>query len=222
MAKTLKRNARGLRSRRERSPKERPRKPGPRRRTSQLALVAKLRKRLARALETIEGLKLRTEIDFLLDIPNRRAFEREVRRAAAYLRRYGATAAVLFLDVDRLKSINDRLGHLAGDAALKAIARQLVGHVRASDVVGRIGGDEFGVLLWNLNEDDAATKAGALEAAVDGSRATFRGHRLALGVSVGFAMLRADDEVADVLARADQAMYLRKQVRRVTSRKLKR
>jgi len=177
-------------------------------------LVTRLRQRLAEARKIIADLKLRADTDVLLDIPNRRSFERELRRSIAYVKRYRATAALLYLDVDRLKPINDRFGHAAGDAALKAIAKELIDHVRMSDVVARLGGDEFGVLLWNLSVDDAAKKARALEAAIDQLAATSRGHRLHLGVSVGVTMLQANDETADVLARADQAMYARKQMRR--------
>jgi diguanylate cyclase (GGDEF)-like protein len=177
-------------------------------------LVTRLRRRLAEARKIIADLKLRADTDVLLDIPNRRSFERELRRSIAYVKRYRATAALLYLDVDRLKPINDRFGHAAGDAALKAIAKELIDHVRMSDVVARLGGDEFGVLLWNLSVDDAAKKARALEAAIDQLAATSRGHRLHLGVSVGVTMLQANDETADVLARADQAMYARKQMRR--------
>ena len=138
-------------------------------------LVARLRARLAEARKQIADLKQRADTDVLLDIPNRRSFERELRRSLAYVKRYRATAALLYLDVDRLKPINDRYGHAAGDAALKAIAKELIGHVRMSDTVARLGGDEFGVLLWNLKPADAAKKARALERAIDQLRLNVRG-----------------------------------------------
>src|SRR5262249_44282259 len=83
-------------------------------------LVARLRARLADARKQIADLKQRADMDALLDIQNRRGFERELRRSLAYVKRYRATAALLYLDVDRLKPVNDRHGHSAGDAALKA------------------------------------------------------------------------------------------------------
>jgi diguanylate cyclase (GGDEF)-like protein len=180
------------------------------------SLVARLRQQLGEARRTIAELKLRADTDSLLDILNRRGFERELRRSIAYVKRYHTTAALLYLDVDRLKPINDRLGHAAGDTVLKAIAQELVDHVRMSDVAARLGGDEFGLLLWNLSAEDAAKKARALEAAIDRLPIMFRGRALRIGVSAGVTMLRPTDETADVLARADQAMYLRKQARRTS------
>jgi len=187
--------------------------------TAASALVARLRARLAAARKQIADLKQRADTDVLLDIPNRRSFERELRRSLAYVKRYHATAALLYLDVDRLKPINDRYGHAAGDAALKAIARALIGHVRMSDTVARLGGDEFGVLLWNLKLGDAEKKARALETAIDQLRLTIRGGAPRLGISAGVTMLTASDETADVLTRADAAMYRRKLARRAAVRK---
>ena len=179
----------------------------------------RLRDKLAAARQTIADLKQHADTDFLLEIPNRRSFERELRRSIAYVKRYRATAAVLFLDVDRLKPINDRFGHAAGDAALKAIARTLIDHVRMSDVVARLGGDEFGLLLWNLTPQHAARKAHALEAEIERLALAFRGHKLRVGASAGVAMLEPNDETADVIRRADQAMYRRKQARRAVARR---
>jgi diguanylate cyclase (GGDEF)-like protein len=182
--------------------------------TSAAPTVAALTRRLAQARRHIARLEAHADTDFLLDIPNRRGFERELNRSIAYVKRYRATAALLVVDVDRLKPINDSLGHAAGDHLLKAIVGTLSSHIRQSDMLGRLGGDEFGILLWNLGERDAQAKAAALERAVDGAACEYRGRRMSLGVSVGVTVLGADDEAAKVLERADQAMYARKQVRR--------
>lgn len=195
--------------------KSRPRKA---RNRASSSLVKRLRARLAGARRQIADLKQRADTDILLDIQNRRGFERELRRSLAYVKRYRATAALLYLDVDRLKPINDRHGHAAGDAALKAIAMELIDHVRMSDIVARLGGDEFGILLWNLELADAEKKARALEAAIDMLPLTFRGRTLRLGISAGVTMLDGTDETADVLTRADTAMYRRKLVRRAAKR----
>ncbi len=196
--------------------KSRPRKA---RNPASSSLVKRLRARLAEARRQIADLKQRADTDILLDIQNRRGFERELRRSLAYVKRYRATAALLYLDVDRLKPINDRHGHAAGDAALKAIAMELIDHVRMSDIVARLGGDEFGILLWNLELADAEKKARALEAAIDVLPLTFRGRTLRLGISAGVTMLDGTDETADVLTRADTAMYRRKLVRRAAKRR---
>ena len=86
----------------------------------------------ARAIAELEA---RADVDPLLDILNRRGFERELKRSLAYVERYGTDAALIFIDLDGFKAVNDRHGHAAGDALLKAVARELIGHVRASDVV---------------------------------------------------------------------------------------
>src|SRR5262249_44644280 len=118
--------------------------------TEAKAAVRRLRAELAAAQAQIAELQASRETDFLLDILHRRGFERELRRSIAYIKRYHASGALVMLDVDRLKPINDTYGHAAGDAVLKAIVKTVSRQVRASDVVGRLGGDEFAVLLWNL------------------------------------------------------------------------
>ena len=176
--------------------------------------VRRLRQELAKAHAEIEQLKATAETDFLLDILNRRGFERELARSIAFIKRYSASAALLVLDVDRLKPINDAFGHAAGDKVLKAIAETLLNEVRASDVIGRLGGDEFAVLLWNLSETDARAKAVMLEQAIDGLRISFGGSTVQTGASVGVAVLDSHSEMRTALEQADSAMYVRKAQRR--------
>src|SRR5437016_4320467 len=125
--------------------------------------IRRLKAELAEALKRIEALQASADTDFLLDILNRRGFERELHRGIAYIKRYHASGALIVLDVDRLKPINDAYGHAAGDQVLKAIVAALSSQVRSSDVIGRLGGDEFALLLWNLSETDAKAKAASLE-----------------------------------------------------------
>ena len=176
--------------------------------------IRRLRTQLARALKRIEELEASTDTDFLLDIPNRRGFEREFHRAISYIKRYHASGALIVLDVDRLKPINDAFGHAAGDQVLKAIAAALVRQVRSSDVVGRLGGDEFVVLLWNLTETDARAKAASLEEAIDRLTFTFHGRNVTAGASAGVAVLGPHAEAGRALEEADSAMYVRKAQRR--------
>ena len=176
--------------------------------------IEQLKKRLAAARRTIAALRLRADTDALLDILNRRGFERELRRSIAYVKRYQASAALIFVDVDGLKPINDRLGHAAGDIVLKTVSQTLVANVRSSDVVARLGGDEFGVLLWNLQPADARQKARALEARIDRLDLAYRGQTLRIGASAGIVMLDGDEEAELALSRADQAMYQRKSERK--------
>ncbi|MGO4712307.1 GGDEF domain-containing protein [Bradyrhizobium sp. 2TAF24] len=176
--------------------------------------IRKLTAKLAEAKRRIAELEAWAETDPLLDIFNRRGFERELTRAIAYIRRYRASGAVIALDVDRLKPINDTFGHAAGDAVLKAIVHVVLSHVRSSDMVGRLGGDEFAVLLWNLTEADAKAKAAALEDAIDRLTFVFRGHSMSSGASTGVTVLTPSDDAQGALERADQAMYARKAERR--------
>jgi len=178
------------------------------------AAIRRLRAELAAARKRIEELTGSAETDFLLDIPNRRGFEHELVRAIAYIKRYRASGALIVLDVDRLKPINDAFGHAAGDQVLKAITAVLTRQVRASDVVGRLGGDEFGLLLWNLSETDARAKAAALEADIDRLTFSFDGQSVVAGASAGVAILGANAEVGRAMEEADSAMYVRKAQRR--------
>jgi diguanylate cyclase (GGDEF)-like protein len=176
--------------------------------------IRRLRTELAKALARIEGLQASADTDFLLDIPNRRGFERELNRSIAYIKRYHASGALIVLDVDRLKPINDAFGHAAGDQVLKAIVAALSRQIRSSDVIGRLGGDEFALLLWNLSETDARAKAASLEQAVDGLSFTFRGRSVSAGASAGVAILGPQAEAGRALEEADSAMYVRKAQRR--------
>jgi diguanylate cyclase (GGDEF)-like protein len=176
--------------------------------------VRRLRAQLVKAQARIAELEASADIDFLLDIPNRRGFERELHRAIAYIKRYHTSGALIALDVDRLKPINDAFGHAAGDQVLKAIVAVLLRQIRASDVVGRLGGDEFALLLWNLSETDARAKAAVLEHAIDQLTFTFRGRTVTAGASAGVAILDPHAEAGRALEQADSAMYVRKAQRR--------
>jgi len=174
------------------------------------AEVDKLAAELQASRARIADLEARVDVDPLTDVLNRRGFERELVRSLAYVKRYGAEAALVYLDLDGFKPVNDRHGHAAGDAVLKAIAAALQRQVRASDVVARIGGDEFAVLLWNIGETEAAAKAAALEAAVYATRVSWHSSTFAVTASAGVAPLQRLDTPAMALERADRAMYARK------------
>jgi diguanylate cyclase (GGDEF)-like protein len=176
--------------------------------------VRRLRAQLAQAQARIDELQASAETDFLLDVANRRGFERELNRAIGYIKRYHASGALIVLDVDRLKPINDSFGHAAGDQVLKAIVDVLKRQVRSSDVVGRLGGDEFALLLWNLSETDAHAKAAALEQAIDRLTFVFGGRTISAGASAGVAILDLHAEAGRALEEADSAMYVRKAHRR--------
>jgi diguanylate cyclase (GGDEF)-like protein len=178
-----------------------------------LAEVERLKQELTLARVRISELEARADVDPLLDILNRRAFERELKRSLAYIQRYGAAATLIYLDLDGFKAINDRHSHAAGDALLKAVAARLVAHVRASDVVARLGGDEFAVLIWNASAEHALAKALELEAAVAEISVQHDGARLSVGASAGIAGLDGSGTPAQVIDSADKSMYARKRSR---------
>jgi diguanylate cyclase (GGDEF)-like protein len=182
------------------------------------AEVERLAAELERSRARILDLETKIDIDPLTELLNRRGFERELKRSVAYVKRYGTSAALIFLDLDGFKPVNDRHGHAAGDAVLKAVAAALAGHVRASDVVARLGGDEFVMLLWNLSGTDAAAKAAALEQVIYATPVRWGASTLVVGASAGVAPVGPLDTPAELLARADAAMYARKEERRVAQR----
>jgi diguanylate cyclase (GGDEF)-like protein len=179
-----------------------------------LGEIERLQAALRSEQAKVKELEASAETDALTGVFNRRGFERELKRSLAYVKRYWTRAALMYVDLDGFKPVNDQHGHAAGDAILKAVGAVLTGAVRGSDTVARPGGDEFGLILWNLSEVDAAAKARALEAAVTGAAVAWEGGALSVGASIGFAMLGPSDELADVLAKADQAMYARKAARK--------
>lgn len=170
------------------------------------ATLADLRARL-------EELERLADTDTLVPLPNRRAFLRELERVLHQTARHKTPAAVLFVDLNGLKAINDCHGHQAGDAVLLHVARVLQASLRAGDMVARIGGDEFGLILDHLGEPAARAKAQALEETVS-SKPVDLGHTaLIVKVTAGLAMVCAGDAVETVLARADAAMYAQRSAR---------
>jgi diguanylate cyclase (GGDEF)-like protein len=178
------------------------------------AELERMREELIWAKCKISELEERTELDPLLDIFNRRGFERELKRAIAFLARYSGAAALVYLDLDGFKAVNDLHGHRAGDAVLKAVARELAAHVRASDVVARLGGDEFAVLLWHIGEKQAEAKARGLEQVIEETLVAYGPVQLAVGASAGIVSLRPNSDPVKILDAADRAMYARKKKRR--------
>lgn len=145
--------------------------------------------------------------DTLVEMPNRRGFLRSLDRLIARRIRYDHEGAMLFVDLDGLKSINDSFGHRAGDEALIRVAALLAEGIRRSDVVARIGGDEFGILLEHANEDKARETAVRLSDTICNCEFRHEREELPLSVTIGVAMIAKDDSVETVMARADAEMY---------------
>ncbi len=170
--------------------------------------VRRLKARLAEA-------EAAADEDPLTGLKNRRALLRELRRVAAFSLRYGSPASLLFFDLDDLKGINDRYGHAAGDVALKAVANRLSAHVRESDVVARIGGDEFAVILVQADDAAAQAKGEALASLIASAPATSGTWRTPLRASWGARQIDPTADCEAELARADAAMFaMKRQARR--------
>jgi diguanylate cyclase (GGDEF)-like protein len=172
--------------------------------------ISRLRGQVAQLQERVEQLDHLAHQDSLIDLPNRRGFLRELERLIARVSRYDAKGAMLFVDVDGLKAINDSFGHRAGDEALIEVAELLASGVRKSDVVARIGGDEFGILLENADEEAAQETAGRLIDLIADCELMHEGNELPLSVAIGVGIIEASDTAEAVMARADAEMYRRK------------
>jgi diguanylate cyclase (GGDEF)-like protein/PAS domain S-box-containing protein len=150
--------------------------------------------------------------DALTGLPNRGLLQGRLKRAMARADRAQSLLAVLFLDLDRFKEINDSLGHAAGDAMLQEAARRLAGCLRQTDTVARIGGDEFTILLEDVRSVEEISRVADKLLAVMAERAEIGGQELFLSTSIGITVYPLDEQDADTLMRnADLAMYHAKQ-----------
>lgn len=174
------------------------------------AEIAHLRAEVSRLEERVQQLDELAHQDSLIELPNRRGFMRRLDETIGRVRRYEESSAMLFIDLDGLKLINDSFGHRAGDEALIQVARLLVSGVRHGDCVARIGGDEFAILLAHASEESAHETARRLADEIAGCDFMHDGDVLPLSVAIGVAMISAGDDTESVMSRADEEMYKRK------------
>lgn len=172
--------------------------------------IDRLREQVAELQGRVEHLNELAHQDTLIKLPNRRGFMRELEGMLERVNRHESGAAMLFVDLDGLKMINDSFGHRAGDEALIQVANLLTSGLRRGDFVARIGGDEFGILLENASEDSAHETAARLADLIFDCEFTHDGDELPLSVAIGVAMFDGSDSPHDVMARADEEMYRRK------------
>ena len=169
--------------------------------------IARLRGQIARLESRCEELDREAHRDTLVPIANRRGLVRQLDMLIARRERHNVPAALLFVDVDGLKALNDSCGHSAGDAALIHLATLMVGTVRQTDLVARLGGDEFIILLDHADEAAAMDTANRLVNSVAGSDFIHHGRPLPLSVAVGITAIDKGDTAEAVLERADREMY---------------
>ncbi len=172
--------------------------------------VDRFRQELERAKQRIDHLEKLAENDALTPVLNRRGFIREMTRVKSFVDRYETPAALVFFDLNNFKPVNDKFGHAAGDQVLQRVAEVLVENTRDSDVVGRLGGDEFGVILVNNRADVAAVKAQKLADSIAAQRFTTDGTSYGVSASYGTYIFEPGDDPVQALAKADEAMYASK------------
>lgn len=156
--------------------------------------------------------------DALCPVFNRRAFERELTREISLSERYGTPLCVIFIDLDRFKLINDRFGHATGDRVIRHVAETLIENVRQSDIVGRLGGDEFGIVLTHAEFAHGRAKAAKLEALIsailvrDAEDESIES--VQLGASCGTVEWRRGRTAASLIDEADETMFRAKNERK--------
>jgi len=146
--------------------------------------------------------------DALTGLPNRVLFEERLDHGLNLAKRHGWKLAVLFMDIDNFKSINDSYGHDLGDKVLLTVADRLLSATRSEDTVSRWGGDEFVCLLLEVKHEADVARLAELIVKRISKAFKFKGTALSIGVSIGIAIFPADGETADILFKnADTAMY---------------
>ena len=175
-----------------------------------MAEVDRLKGELDQTRERLEAVQAVADQDSLLPVLNRRAFVREMSRIISFGERYDLTASLIYFDLDGFKEVNDTHGHAAGDAVLKHVAQVLTENVRGSDVVGRLGGDEFGVILAKADREAAERKAETLAGHLASTPFSWEGHPVTLSVAFGVHVFRKGENPDNAMADADKAMYAAK------------
>ena len=176
-------------------------------------LTAAFNRLLATLDDQRDALRQQAHHDSLTGLPNRRLLTDRLAQSLARARRHGNRVAVLFLDLDGFKRVNDSIGHDAGDAVLRQVAQRLSAVVRETDTVARLGGDEFVLLAADFESDSAASAAALAQKCVEsiGRPLQVLGTTHTLGVSIGIALSGEHETPESLLAAADRAMYVVKQ-----------
>lgn len=176
--------------------------------------IQRLRAELDHSHARLAELETLANQDPLLPLLNRRAFIRELHMALGMKRRHQIPACLMYIDMDGLKAINDGFGHAAGDAALQHISNSVALAIRTTDAVGRLGGDEFGVILLHANLEAAATKAEEIAKSLRRTPLAWQNVTIPVSISWGLHEMGDGETVVQVIEAADQAMYHARSERR--------
>jgi diguanylate cyclase (GGDEF)-like protein len=151
--------------------------------------------------------------DTLTNLPNRRLLQDRFRQALTQAKRHGYSMAVMFLDLDKFKQVNDTLGHDAGDDLLKQVAARISGCIRGGDTISRSGGDEFILAMAEISHPQDAALVAEKIIRVLATPFEIGGHPVQIGVSIGIAVYPIDgtDDTQELMKKADMAMYAAKE-----------
>jgi diguanylate cyclase (GGDEF)-like protein len=178
--------------------------------TQLITEIDELRQEVGRLKARLNEAEDLADQDTLTPLLNRRAFLRELKRVLIFAQRYGGPASLVYFDLDGFKAVNDRFGHAAGDAALRGVAERLAAQVRETDIIGRIGGDEFGVILVQSDVAAALAKAASLAESIESAPIACGEWLIPLRASYGVRQIDPHQSAEQVLAEADGAMYAHK------------
>ncbi|MCR9254957.1 MAG: GGDEF domain-containing protein [Alphaproteobacteria bacterium] len=176
--------------------------------------IAEAQKIINDQQERIAALEELSHTDELTGVQNRRGFALEIDRQIMDAARRGRSGAIIFVDLDGFKGINDTHGHAAGDAVLKSVAEFLMDMVRGGDAVGRLGGDEFAVMLAGVDPKKAVRRAHQIHRKLEAIDVTWNGATLPVRASMGTVSFDGSSVAADIMNAADQAMYDAKRSRK--------
>ncbi|MBT5524548.1 MAG: GGDEF domain-containing protein [Rhodospirillaceae bacterium] len=172
--------------------------------------VESLRAEVERVNSRLAHMERLADEDTLVPIPNRRAFVREMGRVISYNDRYDTVSSLVYFDLNNFKAINDEFGHATGDAALLHVAGALSDNLRESDMLGRLGGDEFGVILSHTDADQALVKGRQLAQAIMATPVEHGAAKFTISASYGITTFKKGQSAQEAMEAADRAMYAQK------------
>lgn len=177
------------------------------------ALMEKLddmNRELDRTKEALHEIERMVDVDVVAPIPNRRAFMRRLNWAITMHERYSHPSTILYFDLNNFKQINDEYGHAAGDLAIRHVSHLLSTSLRESDFLGRVGGDEFAIIMYYADEEAAKKRGARIAEKLQRTPFLFSGKHILVSAAYGFHSLKNGDDADSSLAAADMSMYVDK------------
>lgn len=182
--------------------------------TEVLSFAAAAEQRMSEQQERISALEQLSVTDELTGIPNRRGLRSALGQALSSAARHSEGGVLGFIDLDGFKAVNDTHGHTAGDTVLRHVAKALKKHVRPSDVVARISGDEFAIILTRCSSEQGQKRIRTLQKEINNSKAHYGNTVIPVKCSVGIQAFDGRTDPAELIEAADRAMYHDKQTRK--------